>query len=300
MQLENRGCCGKISANDSMYDVKQKLHNNLFLPFYWTMIEDSEYLTTPLPSTPIWRYMDFITFYRILTTGTILFRRLDKFPDELEGTLSPNTQQERLKYRSDFDYTTSKEAKTWTKRDIENIESFKAGTLANSWIISTSENYAMCKIYLRGNREGVAVKSTVGRLTESLTENEFKIFLGKVSYESLEQKDINIYSVSTNKSKPYEFENELRALIFHQFTYSSDRMKAKIPISEIGAEVPLRVKDLIEEIYISPFAGTWFNQLIRSFIKDKFPTFDEKHIKNSQIKEKSVTSESGIVKTKGN
>src|SRR6266540_2111096 len=186
------------------------------------MIKASQYLEIPSSDTVIWRYMDFVTFCSLLTTGKIFFRRLDKYSDELEGTLPPKTKEELLKYRSAFDYSSSEGTEKWAAGVIENVEAYKEWTVANAWTISDVENYAMWKIYLRGNREGVAIKSTVGRLKESFTANGFEIYLGKVHYEGLKQEELNVYSVSTNKSSPYEFEKELRALILYQFTIPDD------------------------------------------------------------------------------
>lgn len=95
----------------------------------------------------IWRYMDFASFYSLLLTKGLFFKRLDKYTDEYEGTIPDETREALLKHRSGFPFTTHQEANDWVNNYIANVETYKVGTLSNSWILSKAENYAMWKIY---------------------------------------------------------------------------------------------------------------------------------------------------------
>jgi len=146
----------------------------------------------------------------------------------------------------------------------------------------------MWKIYLQTRAEGVGIKSTVGRLKKCLMENtDFEFFSGKISYEVPLYKDINVFSVTTNKRNAYSYEKEYRALMLLQFSISKENDKQiRVPKFEIGAEVKIKIEELVDEIYISPFCESWFRPVIDSTINYLLPNFDLKKIRQSGIKEK--------------
>jgi hypothetical protein len=51
------------------------------------MVQDIDIAPTIDNSEVIWRYMDFASFYSLLFSKGLFFRRLDKYSDEYEGTL---------------------------------------------------------------------------------------------------------------------------------------------------------------------------------------------------------------------
>lgn len=237
----------------------------------------------------IWRYMDFASFYSMLLTQGLFFKRLDKYTDANEGTLweETNAEQERALLRKD-PLMSKQEAKQRVERENANIESYKIGTLSHSWIMSNVENYAMWKIYLRGSSEGVAIKTTIGQLRQALDGNNVPILLGKVKYEPLSILDINQHNVSTNKRAAYSYENEMRALVFNQFdnAVNSQSKRIKTPHFEVGKSFKITVDKLIGEIWISPFSDKWFEDVVKSTVQTYLPTFAVNSFKSSRIKDK--------------
>ena len=237
----------------------------------------------------IWRYMDFASFYSVLLTQTLFFKRLDKYTDANEGTLWEETNAEQERFLMSKDPSMSRlEAKQRVERENANIESYKIGTLSNSWIMGKVENYAMWKIYLRGSSEGIAIKSTIGQLRQALNGNTAQIFLGKVVYEPLKILDIDQYNVSTNKRAAYSYENEMRALVFNQFdnikTPTGERIKSAH--FEFGQALPVALDKLIEEVWISPFSGPWFESVVDSTVRTLLPSTAGINIQSSRIKDK--------------
>ena len=232
--------------------------------------------------THISRYMDFVSFYSFLSNQTLYFRRLDKYSDQLEGQVFEETIMDYKKNilikNPDINRNTLEE---WALTNAEKIKGYKERTLSNSWNIGSEENYAMWKIYLRGSPEGVAIRTTAGKLIQQFEANpEFNIHCGKVLYEPFLDNDTNQFVVSTTKRKYYEYENEYRALIINQFVYG----KPDVPIFPDGANVKINTSELVDKIYISPFATLWFRKVVESLIEEKMPGFT--NIVSSGIQDK--------------
>ena len=181
----------------------------------------------------------------------------------------------------------SEETARWLSASVENIESYKAFTLANAWSINDVESYAMWKIYLHGHNEGIAIKTTVGTLTKCLDENDqFELYSGCVTYEPIDIKNINIFSVATNKRQTYSYENEYRALLFNQHRLSGEgKRKTKVPKYDVGVDVEVDLVKLISEVLISPFSESWFDDIVRSALTQLLPDFDINKTRTSIIKD---------------
>lgn len=221
--------------------------------------------------TIIWRYMTFGTFYYMLTQSSIFFKRLDKHNDQLEGMLDEATKDKLFLHRLSFPYTSREEAIKWLNKEDENIKSYRSYTLSNSWTISVEENYAMWKIYLAGSTEGVAICTTINKLMSSLESCEEHIKLGKVNYSGLDHDNINQQTVSTYKHFPYSYESEMRALIFNKFKIENEK---RVPLYDLGLNVDVDLNKLIEKIWVSPFAGTWFKDAVFNALEIHLPEFD--------------------------
>jgi hypothetical protein len=168
----------------------------------------------------IWKYMSFTSFYRMLFTRALFFRRLDNFTDDLEGTLPEDVPESVTRHAP---------------------EEYKAFTLANAWSLNNDESYAMWKIYLHGNSDGIALKSTVGKLKGCLDKHEtFEIYCGKVTYSAEDTIPLNHLTAAFSKHPTYSYENEYRALICDQFIEEEhDGVVNKKPRYEVGADVTI-------------------------------------------------------------
>lgn len=252
------------------------------------MFEDSEYLNTIDDDTILWRYMNFTSFYSVVRNKSLFFRRLDRYPDQFEGTLSDQTIKKLYEYRSHFPDANPDVSRNWSQSFAEDFIIGKSYVLSNAWTISDHENYALWKIYLAGSKEGVAIKSTGRRLKYSLQDNDYKINLVKVSYDEtgIKFKDINIYRIATTKNQAYSYESECRALITRQYKYNKNDGTPPEPKFSDGTEVPVDLEILIDQIYVSPFAGKWFYEIVESLVADNMKWFNISNLIHSSIKER--------------
>lgn len=135
-------------------------------------------------------------------------------------------------------------------------------TYCCSWHQNNEENYALWKIYLENQPEGIAIKTSIGNLKNILNvQSNRDFYIGEVNYEN---KKINIFkdnesnhTIILRKKKEYIYEQEIRL-------YTIDE-----EFSDPFFYLPLsNVEDLIKEIWVSPFAGDWFYEDVKLFLKD--------------------------------
>src|SRR5262249_36502984 len=101
-------------------------------------------------------------------------------------------------------------------------EGWKSSVGLNCWHVNPYESAAMWKLYA-SNEEGVAIKSTVRRLKDSLSSYAPDVFLGAVSYIDY-GKDLiyrgnpfgNLFCAFLHKRRSFEHEQELRAVCIPQ------------------------------------------------------------------------------------
>ncbi|SHN93564.1 hypothetical protein BHECKSOX_527 [Bathymodiolus heckerae thiotrophic gill symbiont] len=131
--------------------------------------------------------------------------------------------------------------------------------LANCWSISPHESYALWKIYLGGEKNGVAIRSTISSLKKAIQEGgdpyPEEFFIGKIKYRSyLKQDELARLSVITTKKPFYDFEKVLRVFIIN-YPLSEG---GTIPPYDLhtGRSVNIELPVLIHDVYVSPFADS--------------------------------------------
>jgi len=206
----------------------------------------------PEPHLPIWRYMDFHKFVSLLHFKKLHFSRADKFEDVFEKRMADLFLQDWPSQRRD------------SYEKIRRLHRDGAPrTYISCWTNLDKESYAMWQIYAKEN--GVAVQTTVANLEKVLTDAGAKI--RKVHYLDIggqnhryddpsfwdEESGVLARNFFVCKPKAYEYEREVRAVIV------KDQDERAINI-EVDVDV------LIENIYISPFVGGWFVDLVEDLV----------------------------------
>ncbi len=142
--------------------------------------------------------------------------------------------------------------------------------LFNCWSAEDDESYALWKVYLGGQRLGFAIKSTVGRLLDSIDgggeEYAEDYFIGRVQYsEELPSDSMHRLHMLTRKMPFYRYENEIRLIILN-YPRSEGGWKTPYPLG-VGRHVQVDTDKLIEIAYLSPFAPSWFLDTISLVIE---------------------------------
>jgi hypothetical protein len=223
--------------------ITEEVHNSLI-----TFDED----------TPLWRYLDLAKFLALIQNRNLLFSRLDKLGDPLEG----------LPTRANLD---AKSHLSEIERKIHIDESKgKRDTLyASCWFIGQSESAGMWRSY-PGLAQGIAIKTSRKDIIKAFRRNPIKIRMSRVNYidrsrEAILQDDI--YSAAIVKGSFYQYENELRLLHWPGDIEPNDFdafNAMRFPEGGIFVEVDLN--DLINEVVVSPLAPQWFFDVVRSVL----------------------------------
>ena len=219
----------------------------------------------------IWRYMDLSKFERLLEdNGNLYFTRSDKFEDSLEGKYSEITlkelEEKYLKLHGEI------LVENWKKLDM--INAVRRNSLVSCWHINEHENIDMWNTYAK-EKEAIVIKTSINKLYESLNISKnmnFNIDIGEVVYidfhnTSLEYKN-HIIEPLFFKDKKYEFENELRVVVWK-------RPQNNILNTDLnnfyvchGGSLNIDLNILIDEIYISPNSSNNLIEKIKKMIPD--------------------------------
>ena len=219
----------------------------------------------------IWRYMDLSKFERLLEdNGNLYFTRSDKFEDSLEGKYSEITlkelEEKYLKLHGEI------LVENWKKLDM--INAVRRNSLVSCWHINDYENIDMWNTYAK-EKEAIVIKTSINKLYESLNISKnmnFNIDIGEVVYidfhnTSLEYKN-HIIEPLFFKDKKYEFENELRVVVWK-------RPQNNILNTDLnnfyvchGGSLNIDLNILIDEIYISPNSSDDLIEKIKKMIPD--------------------------------
>lgn len=228
---------------------------------------------SPSDETSIARYMDFPKFIDLMENSELYFSNSKNFEDKFEGEI-PESYFSGWAETSREEYLKIKEA----IKSVQNV-------YVNCWSRFESESYALWKIYTNP-RNGICIKTTVGKLKNSLNNNIEVMSVKYIDsyydknnridpafyFKEIDGKSINTPLMETLKFKPYEYEDEIRCIYVDD---SRDNYK-RFKIEDLN--------NLIEEIYVSPFASKWIYELITKLVYGRYGLNHEIKIKKSKIK----------------
>jgi len=219
------------------------------------------------PQARIWRFMSFAKYIALLEGEAVFFARADTLGDHFEGSQSRKTVRERERFRGIV------EKNHGTLGGSENARQL---TFISCWHLNDRESEQMWKLYSGGSEsECVAVQTRFNLLRAALEEGvpeddeRYWPYVGCVAYSDYESDQFcdDWVTPYIHKRKNFEHEKEVRAIIF---LHRDRPPKAPSP-EELrpGISVPVKLNDLIEGIFTSPSAASWFHELVRS-VSEKF------------------------------
>lgn len=200
------------------------------------MLERFEGLAEPLEEkSMLWRFMDFTKYVAMLHGEGLFFARADEMPDPFEGRYGRGRRPDQ--------------------RGLQAAQSLRERVLLSCWHENENESAAMWRIYLSGE-DGIAIRSTVARLCDSLSATSDAVVLGKVQYidehQAAQPGDQELAPFFC-KRKSFEYEREVRLVC-----RIGDEPEAS------GRYVSVNLEKLIEEVVLAPTAGAWLLDLVRS------------------------------------
>ena len=252
-------CFGSSAPLELVIDYIQLLTEN---PGY-QMPFNPDHPVFDLPSDidqPIWRYMDMAKFVHLVLKKSLFLSRADLFGDPYECSL-PRLVAEGLEnyYKGlggDLD-----EQMTRARLEIRD------NSYVNCWHEAPYESAAMWDLY--ANRGlGVAVKSTVGRLADTLTTNlasDQEPFYGTrvryIDYQLDTFPTDNLLWPLVHKRKSFEHEKEFRIVSTRLPQYESGKRAS--PENLPGLSVSVDPELLVQDVYVAPGSESWFLDVIQ-------------------------------------
>lgn len=211
----------------------------------------------------IWRFMDLAKFCDFLERRSVFFTKPKMFKDPWEGHYTQRHFEESF-----YENLPDEARKIFIQSAKETIPNLTRETFGvNCWHINENESEALWRNY---SERGIAIQSTFGKLKECFKGNtEYNIYIGKVEYKDhrIDLLDMsNLFNQILWKRKSFEYENELRAVI-----WSSENIqnKGQKPFNhKNGSNIKISPEILIEKVYTTPFEKEeWFNDLVKNLIK---------------------------------
>ncbi|MDY6285635.1 MAG: hypothetical protein SPL19_09590 [Fibrobacter sp.] len=278
---DNCSICGRHFINDETthlgYDSNHKLVyvGNCCRNFIKSTIVRHVYFprdyTKPTKETILWRYLNLSKFITLLKDSSLFFSRADLFSDPFEGAKGIYTNEEKWdSFYKDFvkkaicnppdgvkmPYNTESQIETEASRLLNDIKNFgknsRTKTFINCWHENQFESEAMWKLYCPDLSQGLAIKTTYGKLFNELNQKEH-IEIGRVQYIDYTKQMLGINGAFWYKRKSFEHEKEVRAII-HRFHNTNDTL---------GINITISLENLISAIHISPMAPHWFVEMVK-------------------------------------
>ena len=227
----------------------------------------------PKQNDMLWRYMDLSKFISLLGKRELFFSAAIHFSDPFEGAKGAESRKEDWDaYYKEFFINAIKTAprekpSQLTEEDVARESMRLLGelhdggkiarerTFINCWHMNTYESEAMWKLYSKDITNAIAIQTTYQRLYNAL-DKEPKIAIGKVQYINFLERYSSVNGAFWFKRLAFEYEKEVR-LIAHDHTN----------MGKPGLSFPVDIDVLIENIYVSPYAPSWFYDVIKDVLE---------------------------------
>jgi hypothetical protein len=230
---------------------------------------------TPLPyerppaDATLWRYKDLAKFIALLKDRALFFARADCLGDPFEGAKGFLRRKSVWdKYYLEFFREailnpppghrctlTESEVESEAQRLLRELD--QGGqyalqtTFLSCWHESEHESEALWRLHGGEQGRAVAVRTSFAALNDALGDDP-SIEIGRVGYLDFSKGFAGINEAFFRKRKSFEHEREVRALV---------RVFENPP--EFGLSLPVDLHRLINEVFVSPLAPTWFEDIVR-------------------------------------
>jgi len=221
------------------------------------------YTTHPAVTTPepdelvIWRYMDFTKFVSMLEDQALFFPSLFELTrvDAFEGALSTPVVQEFLNAPRGEDMS-EEQARERGEHNLRVFGMARQLLYVNCWHQNDHESAAMWRLYLQSG-EGIAVRSSIGRLKQAFAQVEEQVHVGAVQYIDYRVDRVpwnNGLHLALHKRRSFQHEREVRAILFGGWNVS-------------GVKVHVSLPDLLESVYVAPNSPDWLCDLVTAVLR---------------------------------
>ena len=218
--------------------------------------------------------MDFAKFIAMLKQGGLYLSRADKFDDRFEGATGLAARQSNWdEFYLDYfrkvivtppsGYPTPEfsamQVEAEANRLLNSMKDFALEArklLVSCWHDSDAEAEALWRLYSPPNTSGVAIRSTIGKLWDACAQHESAI-VGRVHYVDYRRSFASIQNERIfQKRKSLSHEQEVRIVLPNERRSSIE-----------GKIMKCDLEKLISKVVFSPFAPSWFFDVVADVVK---------------------------------
>lgn len=213
----------------------------------------------PQPSSDafIWRYLNFTQLLSIFERDAIWFTDVNQFEDPYEGTLpKANLEAEVERIQDEFDISRERAVRVHGYA-LGGSRIFGGNAYVNCWNVNDHQSAALWEQYV-DSPQGIAIRTTVDELGQSLENAPYDFEFGSVEYIDYNKDRIPNGELPTiyHKRKSFEHEKEFRVSVFEDDEEDFGR----------GFYAPIDTNVLIGKVVISPIAPGWFSELVKKVL----------------------------------
>lgn len=228
----------------------------------------------------IWRFVNFAQFVDLLDAKSLHFARVDTLEDPYGGlsdetAFATRTLPEELMRLAEQTVAAPPRAgrleRWWSRKTRETQQDSLINAIrnyrptpaawANCWHVVGPDDVAMWKMYA-GAGKSIAIRTSPTKLRTSIAaEPEFSLTVRPVCYvDAATLKDLtDPIDRALAKSRALSSEREVRAILTR--TACGEDCLGR------GVSVPVDVSGLIEDLAVSPAAGSWLGDLARRVMR---------------------------------
>lgn len=232
------------------------------------MIERHECFPAPADENlKLWRYMDLSKYLDLIQSRTLYFSRIDRLGDPFEGSSTTATaeavRQQVLGSGMPPEDLNRLFSNLATVNKMALNENF-----VSCWHGANYESAAMWKLYSQ-SVDAVAIQSLYSRLASELPDCACMGCVEYLDYDSAVISQLNMFTKMMRKRRSFEHEREIRAVIWKR----SDRIDGdiskdgRVVFHQTGALVNVDLNAIVEAVYVSPHAPSWFFDVVANVTK---------------------------------
>lgn len=211
---------------------------------------------------PLWRYMRFPVFVDMVLRSALFFPTPELLGDPLEGVYPGGN------YRRFEESEANKSEGTINRSPEEYEELWRNAASLSCWTTWPAENAGMWGLYSDVNT-GVAVRTTVGRLTKSfLPELRVRVRAGPVGYIDYQTSRLSTADQARAfffKTPAYSHEREFR--LYHSRLHLAGSEPEGIRYQGHGVQIAVDLKILFERIVCAPLVEAWHRSMVVELLR---------------------------------
>lgn len=219
----------------------------------------------PDGSLGVWRYIDLSKFIWLLSNRKLYLPRLDQLSDPHEGSTPRLLAEMRDRYIAELT-----KGKNQTSMSEINEQS-RRSLYVSCWQTAETESEAMWRLYCPSN-EGIALKTTYSKLVDSVSHDP-NLYVGLVRYIDYEKHGFpidNLFYPVMHKRISFSHEAEVRLV-----KTLSEYWGPKSADSPLGIDIDWSFSDVVEAIYVNPYAPEYYRAVVSTVIQQFDPSLEK-------------------------